>query len=109
MPFTVFSEDCTCCVEFSILSDGMPFVFGKMPIIAGFNDSVFAPSEGYVAEGIAVAGVAIGKYRENHYAFNTYRDGNDEINNSHSINNRSQMTDDRRQKSDNRRQKSDDR
>ena len=42
-----------------------------------------------------MADVAIGKYRENTYAFNTYRDGNDKINNSHSINDRSQKTDDR--------------
>jgi len=75
----------------------MPFVFGKRPVIAGFNDSIFAPGECDVAEGIAVAGVAIGKYRENTYAFNTYRDGNDEINNSPSINDRSQMTEVRRQ------------
>ncbi len=102
MPFAVFGEDSTGCVEFSILSDGMPFVFGKMPITAGVNDSVFAPSEGDTAEGIAVADVAIGKYRENTYAFNIYRDGNDEINNSPSINDRSRMTEARRQKSDDR-------
>jgi hypothetical protein len=60
----------------------MPFVFGKRPVIAGFNDSIFSPGEWDAAEGIAVAGVAIGKYGENTYAFNTYRDGNDEINNS---------------------------
>ena len=82
MPFAIFGDDSTGRVEFSILSVGMPFVFGKRPVIAGFNDSIFAPGECDVAEGIAVAGVAIGKYRENTYAFNTYRDGNDEINNS---------------------------
>jgi len=75
----------------------MPFVFGKMPITAGVNDGVFAPGEWDAAEGIAVADVAIGKYGENTYAFNTYRDGNNEINNSPSINDRSQTTDDRRQ------------
>jgi hypothetical protein len=32
-----------------------------------------------------VSDVAIGKYRENHYSFNIYRDGNDEINNSPSV------------------------
>ena len=102
MPFTVFGEDSAGCVEFSILSDGMPFVFGKMPIIAGVNDSVFAPSECDAAEGIAVADVAIGKYGENTYAFNTYRDGNDEINNSPSINDKSQTTEVRQQMTDDR-------
>ena len=92
MPFTFLSDDYTDCVEFSIPSVGMPFVFGKRPVIAGFNDSIFSPGEWDAAEGIAVAGVAIGKYGENTYAFNTYRDGNDEINNSHSIDNRSQKT-----------------
>ena len=109
MPFTVFSDDYTDCVEFSIPSVGMPFVFGKRPVIGRFNDSIFAPGEWDAAEGIAVAGVAIGKYRENTYAFNTYRDGNDEINNSPSINDRSQMTEVRSQTTDNRRQKSDNR
>ncbi len=102
MPFAVFGEDSTGRVEFSILSNGMPFVFGKRPVIAGFNDSIFAPGEWDAAEGIAVAGVAIGKYGENTYAFNTYRDGNDEINNSPSINDRSQTTEVRRQKSEDR-------
>jgi hypothetical protein len=80
-------------------------VFGKRPVIAGFNDSIFSPGEWDAAEGIAVAGVAIGKYGDNTYAFNTYRDGNDEINNSPSINDRSQTTEVRRQKSDDRQQK----
>ena len=87
----------------------MPFVFGKMPITAGVSDGVFAPGEWDAAEGIAVADVAIGKYGENTYAFNTYRDGNDEINNSHSINDRSQKTEVRRQKSEDRSQKTDNR
>jgi len=43
MPFTVFGEDSAGCVEFSILSVGMPFVFGKMPVIIGVNDGIFAP------------------------------------------------------------------
>ncbi len=95
MPFAIFGDDSTGRVEFSILSVGMPFVFGKRPVIGGSNDSIFAPGECDAAEGIAVASVAIGKYGENTYAFNTYRDGNDEINNSHSINDRSQKSDDR--------------
>jgi hypothetical protein len=109
MPFTFLSDDYTDCVEFSIPSVGMPFVFGKRPVIAGFNDSIFSPGEWDAAEGIAVAGVAIGKYGENTYAFNTYRDGNDEINNSPSINDRSQTTEVRRQTTEDRSQTTDDR
>jgi len=109
MPFTFFSDDYTDCVEFSILSVGVPFVFGERPVIIGVNDGIFAPGEGDAAESVAVAGVAIGKNGENTYAFNTYRDGNDEINNSHSINDRSQKTEVRRQKSDNRSQTTDNR
>lgn len=79
MPFAVFSEDCTGCVEFSILSDGMPFVFVKMPIIAGVNDSVFAAGEWDVAEGIAVAGVAIGKYWTRSKLFQPNRNFNNDF------------------------------
>ncbi len=57
----------------------MPFVFGKMPIIAGINDSVFAPSEEYAAEGIAVAGVAIGKYRARSKLFQPNRNFNNDF------------------------------
>jgi hypothetical protein len=61
MPFTVFGEDSAGSVEFSIFSVGMPFVFGKMPVIAVVNDGEFALSEWYAAEGISVADEAIGE------------------------------------------------
>ena len=61
MPFTVIGEDSAGSVEFSILSVGMPFVFGKMPVIAVVNDGEFALSEWYAAEGISVADEAIGE------------------------------------------------
>ena len=62
MPFTFFSDDYTDCVEFSIPSVCMPFLFGERPVIIGVNDGIFAPSQGDTAEGVAVSGVAIGKY-----------------------------------------------
>jgi len=79
VPFTVFGEDSTGCVEFSILSVGMPFVFGERPVIAGFNDSIFAPGEWDAAEGIAVADVAIGKYRPRSTLFQPNRNFNNDF------------------------------
>jgi len=63
----------------------VPFVFGKMPVIIGVNDGVFVLGEGDSTEGVAIADVAIGKYRENYYAFNAYRNGNNDVNNSPSV------------------------
>jgi len=100
--FSIFSHNPPDGVETSVHFCGIPFVFRQPPVIIGVNDGIFAPGEGDTAEGIAVADAAIGKYGENYYAFNTYRDGNDDINNSHSINDKSKTTEVRRQKSDDR-------
>ncbi len=101
-PFAVFGHNPTDSIEASVSFGSVPFVFGEGKIIIGVNYGEFALSERYAAVGIAVADVAIGKYRENYYAFNAYGDRNYEINNSHSINDRSQKTEVRRQTTDNR-------
>ena len=90
--FAIFIHNPTDGVETSVHFCGIPFVFGEPPVIIGINDGIFALGEGDSAEGVAVADVAISKYGENHYAFDTYRDGNDDVNNSPSMNDRSQKT-----------------
>ncbi|MFQ5772414.1 MAG: hypothetical protein ACE5HX_17895, partial [bacterium] len=85
VPFAIFSDDYTDCIEFSILSVGMPFVFGERPVIGGVNDGIFAPGEGDSAEGVAVADVTIGKYGHNQYPFNRCWDVYDNPNDATSI------------------------
>ena len=63
----------------AILSD-VPFVFTERFVIYGVNDGKLALCKGYAAERIAVAEAAPGEYSKDQYAFDSSRDGNDEIN-----------------------------
>jgi len=67
MSFAVFGEDSTGCIEFSILSVGVPFVFGKMPVIIGVNDGIFAPGQRDASEWVAVTCPTVQQYRPDKY------------------------------------------
>ena len=45
--------------------DGEPLVFDKVEVVVHIHDGVFALGEGYAAEGVAVAKVAIEKNGKN--------------------------------------------
>jgi hypothetical protein len=64
----------------------VPFVFAEPFEIFRINNGKHALCKGYAAERIAVAESAIDEHSKNQYAFNSSRDGNDEINFARSAN-----------------------
>ena len=87
MPFfPFFRSETPPRVELPAVTDRTPFVFGQPPIIIRVNDRIFALAEWYPAISIPVSNTTIEKNRENQYAFNTYRNIDDKLNNSPSVN-----------------------
>ncbi len=63
----------------AVLSD-VPSVLTQLFVIFGVNDCKLALCQGYAAERIAVAEAAPGEHSKDQYAFDSSRDGNNEIN-----------------------------
>jgi hypothetical protein len=62
-----------------------PSVFAELFVIFGVNDCKLALCQGYAAERIAVAEAAPGEHSKDQYAFDSSRDGNNEINFARSV------------------------
>jgi hypothetical protein len=58
-----------------------PLVLAEALIIVGVNDSELAPSQGYAAEGVAVANAAVEKQYRNERLFQKIRNVKNELDN----------------------------